>query len=142
MPKLSKKGMKLKENEENNKGYLEIFAKWLENKGLTEKTIDKHISNIDFYLNYFLTYYEVIPMQDGWLEVHDFLDDWFIRKSAWASESSLKGMAASLKKFYECMSEKRYVKVSNYREMCFQIEHNMKFYLRSLENYDNGSSFY
>lgn len=38
-----------------------------------------------------------------------FLDEWFINKYLWVSKSSLKKTLASLKKFYQYMSENDYV---------------------------------
>ncbi len=60
-----------------------------ENKGLQEKTIAKHISNMNFYLNCFLTCYDTIPMEKGWLEVDNFSENWYIRKSLIVSRNDL-----------------------------------------------------
>ena len=117
-----------------------MFEKSLEEKQLTAKTIRKHVSNIDFYLNDYLTYYdEIIKMEDGTQYTRSFLGDWFIRKAMWASKSSIKEMASSLKKFYEYMSALGFVKISDYQEMCYEIKDNMDRYLENLEDYDNGT---
>ena len=117
-----------------------MFEKSLEEKQLTTKTIRKHVSNIDFYLNDYLTYYdEIIKMEDGTQHTGSFLGDWFIRKAIWASKSSIKEMASSLKKFYEYMSALGFVKTSDYQEMCYEIKDNMDLYLENLEDYDNGT---
>ena len=109
-------------------------------KQLTAKTVRKHVSNIDFYLNDYLTYYdEIIKMENGTQYTGSFLGDWFIRKAMWASKSFIKEMASSLKKFYEYMSALGFVKVSDYQEMCYEINDNMDLYLENLEDYDNGT---
>ena len=41
-------------NEKRNKKYLNAFENYLKNQGLTTKTINKHLSNVDFYLNDYL----------------------------------------------------------------------------------------
>ena len=132
MATLSEIDVELRENKEKNEGYLEIFAKWLENKGLAEKTINKHISNMNFYLNCFLTYYDTIPMEKGWLEVDNFLGDWYIQKSLIVSRKDLKATATSIKRFYECMSEKGYIKNEQYKDMCKGIKDNMDEYLENI----------
>ena len=45
---------KLKENTDRNWVFIKKFDKWLENKGLSDKTISKHVSNID--LKYMIIY--------------------------------------------------------------------------------------
>ena len=140
MTKLDEREKQLKENTKRNENYLKIFEKSLEEKQLTAKTIRKHVSNIDFYLNDYLTYYdEIIKMEDGTQYTGSFLGDWFIRKAIWASKSSIKEMASSLKKFYEYMSALGFVKISDYQEMCYEIKDNMDLYLENLEDYDNGT---
>ena len=140
MTKLDEREKQLKENTKRNENYLKMFEKSLEEKQLTAKTIRKHVSNIDFYLNDYLTYYdEIIKMEDGTQYTGSFLGDWFIRKAIWASKSSIKEMASSLKKFYEYMSALGFVKISDYQEMCYEIKDNMDLYLENLEDYDNGT---
>lgn len=140
MTKLDEREKQLKENTKRNEDYLKMFEKSLEEKQLTAKTIRKHVSNIDFYLNDYLTYYdEIIKMEDGTQHIGSFLGDWFIRKAIWASKSSIKEMASSLKKFYEYMSALGFVKISDYQEMCYEIKDNMDLYLENLEDYDNGT---
>lgn len=140
MTKLDEREKQLKENTKRNENYLKMFEKSLEEKQLTAKTIRKHVSNIDFYLNDYLTYYdEIIKMEDGTQYTRSFLGDWFIRKAMWASKSSIKEMASSLKKFYEYMSVLGFVKISDYQEMCYEIKDNMDLYLENLEDYDNGT---
>ena len=140
MTKLDEREKKLKENTKRNEDYLKMFKKSLEEKQLTAKTIRKHVSNIDFYLNDYLTYYdEIIKMEDGTQHIGSFLGDWFIRKAMWASKASIKEMASSLKKFYEYMSALGFVKISYYQEMCYEIKDNMDLYLENLEDYDKGT---
>ena len=140
MTKLDEREKQLKENTKRNEDYLKMFEKSLEEKQLTAKTIRKHVSNIDFYLIDYLTYYdEIIKMEDGTQHTRSFLGDWFIRKAMWATKSSIKEMASSLKKFYEYMSALGFVKISDYQEMCYEIKDNMDLYLENLEDYDNGT---
>ena len=67
-------------NEKRNQKYLNDFKKHLKNQELSEKTINKHVDNVKFYLNQYLTYYDIIKMEYGIEEIGSYLGDWFIRK--------------------------------------------------------------
>jgi hypothetical protein len=94
------------ETVEHNKELLSGFKDWLELKGLSEKTINTHATNIDFYINDYLLNCGCIEAKDGMDGVSFFLGDWFIRKALWSSRSAIKEYAAGLKKFYQFMYEK------------------------------------
>ncbi len=123
---------KVAKNTKRNEKFINEFNKWLKKKNLSAKTIRKHLNNIDLYLNYYLNYYEIIKMEDGIRLSYDYFDDWFIRKCAFASVTSLKENVASVKKFYECMCEKKYVTENDYKNLCKMIKENMDNFLTSL----------
>jgi hypothetical protein len=75
-------------------------------KGLSKKTIEDDCANIDFYINEFLLYEDIVCPEDGALSVGMFLGYWFIRKAMWATKTSIKSNATSLKRFYGFMLEK------------------------------------
>lgn len=129
--------VKAEENQKRNKKYLQEFEKWLINKNLVQKTIRKHLNNMDFYLNDYLNYYDAVKMEDGIGEAYGFLGDWFIRKCLFASKTSLQEYAASVKKFYQCMSELNYVSKEDYKFLAKVIKDNMDEFLSTLEDYDN-----
>ena len=64
--------IKVEENRKRNKKYIKEFEKWLNNKGLVKKTIKKHLSNVELYLDSFLTYYDITKMEDGINEIDTF----------------------------------------------------------------------
>jgi len=68
-----------------NENLLIDFKKWLSGKKLSKKTIDKHVSNVDFYINDFLLYEDAIEAADGVSSMGMFLGYWFIRKAMWSS---------------------------------------------------------
>ena len=71
----------LKENEKHLAG----FEKWLKDKGLSQKTINTHISNVEFYINDYLCYRDIYNVKQGARQLNGFLGNWFIRKAAWSS---------------------------------------------------------
>lgn len=133
--------VELEKNEKRNKKYVNEFQDWLKAKNLSEKTIKKHISNISFYLNDYMNYYEVTKMEDGINMAYNFLNDWFIRKCLFATKTSLQEFASSIKKFYKCMSELNYVSKDNYNILEDEIKENMDEFLMSLESFDNGTFY-
>ena len=92
-----------------NEKLLEEFEGWLKNSGLSLKTIRSHSYNIDFYINHYLLYEDVTKPENGAHGVSMYLGYWFIRKAMWASPSTIKSNAASLKKFYSFLLEKNLI---------------------------------
>lgn len=133
--------VKIKENIKRNEKFIKEFSEWLEEKGLTNKTINKHINNIDLYINHYLNYYDITKMEDGICSVYSFLSGWFIEKCLWASQTSIKETSASIKKFYNCMCDKGYVSKEDYKSLCDVIKDNMDEFLYQLEAYDNGEFY-
>ncbi len=121
----------------DNEVLLDDFSKWLADKGLSQKTIANHCYNIDFYINEFLLYEEAIDAAEGIYEIDLFLGFWFIKKAMWASKSSIKSNATSIKKFYEFMLEKGYIDEEDYIELKEEIKNNMQEWLDTMDRYDD-----
>ena len=121
----------------DNQVLLDGFSKWLADKGLSQKTIDKHYYNVDFYINEFLLYEEAIDASEGIYEIDLFLGFWFIKKAMWASKSSIKSNATSIKQFYEFMLEKGNIDEEDYIELKEEIKNNMQEWLDTMDRYDD-----
>ena len=131
--------VELEKNKKRNEKFLKEFSEWLDSKNLSPKTKKNHLGNVEFYLNVYLNYYEVTKMEEGIFEVRGYLNGWFIEKCAFASRTSIKENAASLKKFYQCMSEKEYVKVQDYKKLCMILRESMDEFFDNLDAFDNGT---
>ncbi|MFZ2958114.1 MAG: recombinase [Candidatus Ozemobacteraceae bacterium] len=118
---------------------LKEFEKYLAQSNLSEKIIGNHVSNIDFFINSFLLYSEAIEAKDGIDDIDSFLGDWFIRKALWSSKASIKGYAASFKKFYSFMLGKRLITEKDFDDMKYLIKDEMEEWLAALERFDNPS---
>ncbi|MDO4466519.1 MAG: UPF0158 family protein [Bacillota bacterium] len=126
-------------NTERNDEFLELFRKDLEDHGMKEKSIEGHIFNVDFYINDYVPYYEVRTMEEGCsIDISDFFGDFFIRKCSWASVSSMKNTAASIKKFYKCMVDNEFVTKEQYKELKKEIKENLDTWQNRLVAYQNG----
>lgn len=130
------------ENTKRNTKYLNEFKKWLNTKGFVDKTIRKHLSNTDLYINNYLNYYDVINAEDGLHYVYSFLNGWFVEKCTWSTRNSLKETAASLKKFYQYMSENNYVDIKDFKETFTFIKNNMDKLLEYVDEYNNFEDDY
>jgi hypothetical protein len=124
-------------NREINELHLAGFEKWLKSDGLSNKTIERHISNVDFYINEFLCYYDVEDVRQGCYSVGEFLGDWFIRKAMWASPSGIKSNAASFKKFYAYMLAVKVIEPKDYDVLCNTIKEELHDWVNALIRYDN-----
>jgi len=129
----------LEEMQKVNQEYLDGFKKSLKSSGLTDKTIRNHVSNVDFYINDFLCYYDIQEVQAGCYDISGFLGSWFIRKAAWSSSGTIKSMAASIKKFYKFMLDKGVVKQEDYNYLCDEIKEEMSVWLDKMTRYNNLS---
>lgn len=60
----------------------------------------------------------------------------------WSSRNSLKEIVASLKKFYQYMSENNYVNVNDYKETFDFIKDNMNELLESVDEFNDFDDDY
>lgn len=129
--KMSNEDFEVESNKirEENGGLLTGFAEWLLESDLKEKTIRKHVQNVDFYVNHYLLYDDCTPAKDGISSLNGFFNWFFPRKAMWSSASSTKETVASLKKFYKCLTEKNIVGVSDYQFLLALIKQDMPEWL-------------
>lgn len=132
---------KIKENQTRNKKFIKEFEEWLKEKSLSDKTIKKHISNVDIFINDYLNYYDIETAEEGINSVYSFLSGWFIEKCMWTTPYTTKEEAASIKKFYAYMSEKGYVEKEDYKFLCEELKDSMDEILDTLEAFDNGTYY-
>jgi hypothetical protein len=127
---------KLDEIHKDNEKHLAGFRDWLKDKGLSQKTIYTHVSNVDFYINDYLCYYDVLDASQGVYEIAGFLGNWFIRKAAWSSCAHIKTNATGIKKFYAYLLEKNVVKQEGYDDLCWMIKEYMQEWLEEMTRYE------
>jgi len=134
--------MKQKQIRKVNSTYLSDFEKWLKNKGLTEKTIKKHVSNVDFYINEYLCYNDAYDVKEGCYLISSFLGDWFPRKAMWSSCAAIKATTAGLKKFYMVMLENNIIDQGDYDSFCETVKEEMPDWLDNMKRYDDMADDY
>ncbi len=119
---------------QENATLLADFEQWLAEKRLVENTIRQHVENVEFYVNTFLLYEDAIPAREGASSVSMFLGYWFIRKAMWASPTSIKQNAASLKKFYSFMHEQGQIDADDLEDLKETIKEDMPEWVEAEHN--------
>ena len=124
---------------EFNNNLLDEFKKWLKRSKLKAKTIQRHIENVDFYINEFLLYESAVEAKDGADGIGMFLGYWFIKKAMWSSTAQIKSNAASLKKFYTFLYEKGEIEKEDLDDLKKRIKEDMPEWIATMERYDDPS---
>ncbi len=137
MDKYEKWELECKRIRASNEKLLKEFDDSIKKTGFAQKTIDNHHNNVDFYINEFLLYEDAIEPSEGIHSISMFLGYWFIKKAMWASASSIKGSASSLKKFYGFLLGKGMIEQQDYEELKQTIKDEMPEWLATLERYDD-----
>ena len=117
-----------------NKQILTNFSEYLKESGLAPKTIEKHVENIDFYINTYLLYYEIQSPHQGVDALDDFFTDFFPRKAMWSSVNSVKENITSLKKFYKFLNELKLVSNEELKEMNAMIKEEKENWMSLYQN--------
>ncbi len=117
-----------------NKVLLHGFGEWISVSGLKEKTVRKHMQNVDFYINDYLLYDDCTCAKDGVSSLNVFFNWFFPRKAMWSSKASTKEITASLKKFYKYLTEQGIVDALDYQLLLSMIKEEMSEWL---EHYSN-----
>lgn len=118
----------IKKIKKENQEYLDIFERSLKNKKLAAKTIKIHLENIDFYLNEFVAEH----YQKGFNEAHLYLDDFYfylLKNCLWATSEQIKGVAASMKKFYKSMQDNNIISNAALSEITENIKIGLEYCL-------------
>lgn len=122
---------------ETNNQLLNLFAEDLAKSGLTNKTINRHVSNVNFYINEYLLNEDALTMESGITMLDRFLGDYFIRKCMWSTPGNIKTTAASIKKFYKCMLDHNKIPKEDYDYLSSEIKDSMKIWQEDCAMYND-----
>ena len=106
---------------------LQLFEEDLVKSGL-KKTINRHLSNVDFFLNEFLIRAGALSMEKGISMLDEYLGNFFIRKCMWSTPANIKTNATSIMKFYKCMLEHGKIEKEDYDILCSSIKDSMEIW--------------
>jgi len=128
---------------------LEQFEKYLQEQGLSDKTVNKHLSNLDFYANDYLINYCSEEFEDNKFFVptiidgvffsciDDFLGDFFIRKCMWSSENTIKENITSFRKFYTFLEKEGKIDKEDLDELKELIKEQKDEWIRKVNLYND-----
>ncbi len=101
------------------------------------KTINRHLTNVDFYINTYLLREDAYDFTHGIWDIDDYLGYFFIRKCMWSTPGNIKSTAASIKKFYQCMLKQEMIQKADYEYLCETIKDNMWKWQSDCEMYND-----
>ena len=129
-----------KKIKERNYLLLDLFKDDLIQSGLKDKTISRHLSNVEFYINEFLLYRDAYPMEEELNMLDDYLGDFYIRKCLWSTPGNIKSTAASIKKFYKSMLAHGEIDKAGYHDLCSLIKDSMEVWQTDCVIYNDPES--
>lgn len=118
---------------------LDIFRDWLEQAQLSVKTIERHMSNANFFLDAYLPSMSAETIQDACGYVPDYLGYFLIHKCTWTSANTIRQNATSLKKFFLCMVEHGYVRQDSYDQLVADIKEGLPVWTAEIGRLNGGS---
>ena len=127
--------MTYEEIENENKVLLRGFERDLTEKGLSDKTIDRHVFNAELFLNTFLLYREELPVDEGASNIDEFFY-FFVHKCLWSTPNNVKTTAASLKKLFRFLMEQGRIEKAEYKEIAEEIKEGVPVWQESCRRYN------
>lgn len=124
---------------EDNEQLLDDFEVWLKKSKIKSKTINNHIANVDLYINDFLLYEDAVEAKEGASDIGMYLGYWFIKKVSWSSPAQIKSNAASLKKFYTFLYEKKMINKKELDRLKEKIKEEMSEWIATVRRYHDPS---
>ncbi len=123
----------------NNEERLHRFIMYLNSEKSSDKTKVKHIENVEFFINEFLTYRLKVSCSEGINYVSDFFSDFFVNKCAWASKNAVKETITAVKKFYKFMVIEGYITKNEHKEFLTLVKNEKDSWIAG--GYSNSGGF-
>ena len=120
-----------------NDSLLTLFREDLKKAGLADKTINRHLTNVDFYINEYLIRTDALSIESGVTMIDDFLGNFFIRKCMWSTPANIKTTATSIKKFYKCMLDHEKIAKEDYGLLCTIIKDSLEIWQEDCAIYND-----
>ncbi len=126
---------------ERNAELLHIFEQWMDRKGLSAKTVQKHLVNVGFFADIYLATaggsmeYSRPADQAEIEDIDEFLGGWFMHVAAWGSVEAVKSNIASFKKFYTCLKEMKQMPAEEAMELLELLRVERDYYVELAQSY-------
>ena len=119
-----------------NTQILEQFEGVIRSKGLTKRTIESHLGNIDLFLNDFLLREEPYQAAEGITRLDSFFY-FFIHKCMWSTPGTVKTTATSLKKFYQFMRDSGKISAEDFAFVSGEIKENLPRWVEDCRKFND-----
>lgn len=127
----------------NNEKLLAAFEDYLlQAKKLGQKAVNRHLVNLDFYINIFLVNYQQETPLNSERSAVIFLSDFLVRKDLTSSPTSLKQNGSSLRKFYAFLYEAGEISKKAFNQFKEDIKLGVEEGLEEWEDFMNGEDFW
>lgn len=114
----------------SNQSIIHKFEQSMIDSGLKESTVEKHLINVSFFVTHYLENAMDCDAVEGIKFVSTFFDDWFVRKTTWATQNGIKENITSLKKFYSFLSKESLVEKADYLALQSEIKANKDCWIK------------
>lgn len=105
----------------SNEELVERFKVFLEEKDLRELSVEKYVYNVSYFLDEYLLPRKKRP-EEALQEMDAFIGNWFIKKTPWATMSSIQAMIRSLQNFYQFLLQEGRIS----KEQLEQLQNKMR----------------
>ena len=123
---------------ENNE-LIKLFRRSL--VGLADKTIKRHIRNVETFINVFCAERQYVNYAQGLDYISDFLGYYAVHTYTCCSADSLRQMATSIKKFYKCMMENNKISEADYEKLYYLLKENLSNWAEYCEEYNSHYTY-
>ncbi len=127
---------------EENHEYMTLFRNDLTASNLSSRTIDHHLENIDLFMNEYLWGWEEAHMVEGTARIDAFFMEFYIDQWFWASPTSVRQTAASIKKFYRSMLNHGKISEKAYQQVEITIQNRKEEWVQELRRTDEEDDDY
>ena len=116
-----------------NEKYLAIFQEYLESFGVSRPLIERHIFNVDGYLNDFLAEEENREMKNSVRDLEPYIKNVYF-EMAQTNEETLEKFIKSMNLFYRCMHDSGLMSDQMYGLYEWLVKNNKKEWIEKMSS--------
>ena len=134
-------GKQVAEVTAKNNILFEKFEQTLKSQGLSTDKVDQELTNISVFGNTFLTQEEVIPIQNGMLEIGAYLGSYFISEIPWANPDTIEETALSILQFYKFLASENSISKNELAALNTIVDDNLDLWITEFHLYNSSCEF-
>ena len=123
----------MEEIRKENEKYLAIFQEYLESFGVSRSLIERHILNVDGYLNDYLADEENREMKNSVRDLEPYIKNIYF-EMAQTNEETLEKFIKSMNLFYRCMHDSGFMSDQMYGLYEWLVKNNKKEWIEKMSS--------